>query len=57
MNTAMAMSPHGIKTAIDSNPKLHGEFAMKHYVILSGIVGGIVGSVFTALLASPVNAQ
>ena len=28
---------------------------MKHYVILSGIVGGIMGSVLTALLVSPVH--
>ena len=30
---------------------------MKHYVILSGIIGSIIGSVLTALLVSPVTAQ
>lgn len=29
----------------------------KHYLVLSGIVGGVVGSLLTALLVSPVTAQ
>ena len=29
----------------------------KHYLIISGIVGGVIGSLFTALLVSPVTAQ
>ena len=30
---------------------------MKHYLLISGIVGGVIGSVLTALLVSPVTAQ
>lgn len=29
----------------------------KHYLLISGIVGGVIGSLLTALLASPVTAQ
>ena len=29
----------------------------KHYLVLSGIVGGVIGSLLTALLVSPVTAQ
>lgn len=29
----------------------------KHYLIMSGIVGGVIGSLLTALLVSPVTAQ
>ena len=29
----------------------------KHYLVISGIVGGVMGSLLTALLVSPVTAQ
>ena len=29
----------------------------KHYLVMSGIVGGVIGSLLTALLVSPVTAQ